>query len=283
MSSSPTCAICERYGHRPPYRPFLRVLAVDDEVPVLEELVYLLREDPRVASAAGVADTAEALRLLPDRAHPLDAVFLDIRMPGLSGMDLARTLARFADPPVIVFVSAYDDSAVQAFDLKAVDYLLKPVRTERLAEAVHRVMHAVGEQRGLGSARGRGEFSGADPGLDGEVIPVELAGVTRFLKLADVRFAEAEGDYARLHTADGSFLVRVPLSTLEERWRDSGFERIHRSHLIALRYVDELRASSGRLTVRVGGEVLNVSRRHSRHLRDVLVRQTRLDIQDGGR
>ena len=285
MSSSPPCAICERYGHRPPYRPFLRVLAVDDEVPVLEELVYLLREDPRVASAMGVADTAEALRLLPDRAHPFDAVFLDIRMPGLSGMDLARTLARFADPPVIVFVSAYDDSAVQAFDLKAVDYLLKPVRTERLAEAVHRVMHAVGEQRGrLGPARGRGEAAGIDTGgPDGEVIPVELAGVTRFLKLAEVRFAEAEGDYARLHTADGSFLVRVPLSTLEERWRDSGFERIHRSHLVALRYVDELRANAGRLTVRVGGEVLNVSRRHSRHLRDVLIRQARLDIQNGGR
>jgi two-component system response regulator LytT len=285
MSSSTSCAICVRYGYGPPYRPILRVLAVDDEVPVLEELVYLLRGDDRVASADGVSDVAEALRLLSDRDHPFDAVFLDIRMPGVTGMDLARMLARFAEPPMIVFVSAHDDSAVQAFDLKAVDYVLKPVREERLADAVHRVLHAVGESRGHGEPQrpvGAEPVSQEPATSEGDVIPVELGGVTRFLKLGDVRFAEAEGDYARLHTGDGSFLVRVPLSTLEERWRGSGFERIHRSHLVALKYVEELRTNAGRLTVRVGADVLTVSRRHSRHLRDVLVRQARRDAYDGG-
>ncbi|MFD8494215.1 LytR/AlgR family response regulator transcription factor [Amycolatopsis sp. NPDC059657] len=274
------CSTCERRGIRPPYQPTLRVLAVDDELPVLEELVYLLRADPRIAWAEGVSDATEALRVLHQAigsGQPLDALFLDIRMPGLNGLDTARVLSRFAEPPAIVFVTAYDDSAVEAFELNAVDYLLKPVRQERFAEAVHRVLHAVAE---------RGDHvepAAPEPQTESEddTIPVEVGGLTRFVKLGDVRFAEADGDYARLHTAQGSFLVRSALTALEERWRDLGFLRIHRSHLVALKYVDELHVNAGRVTVRVGGTLLTVSRRHAKQLRDVLVRQARVNTRNG--
>jgi len=86
---------------------------------------------------------------------------------------------------------------------------------------------------------------------------------------------EAQGDYARLHTAAGSHLVRIPLATLEERWSTSGFVRVHRSHLVAVRHIDELHIDSGRCTVRVGDTEIPVSRRHTRHLRDLLVRRAR--------
>jgi DNA-binding LytR/AlgR family response regulator len=116
----------------------LRALAVDDERPSLEELLYLLDADPRIASVEGAGDATEALRRLnraiasgPDGPDALDVVFLDIQMPGLDGLDLARLLSGFAAPPLIVFVTAHEDFAVQAFDLKAVDYVLKPVRAER--------------------------------------------------------------------------------------------------------------------------------------------------------
>jgi DNA-binding LytR/AlgR family response regulator len=112
----------------------MRVLAVDDEQPALDELLYLLRAEPAVTELHGAADATGALRIL--RAHAVDAVFLDINMPGLDGMELAGVLAEFVHPPAIVFVTAHEDHAVAAFDLGAVDYLLKPVRRQRLGAAV---------------------------------------------------------------------------------------------------------------------------------------------------
>src|SRR5213082_2258935 len=125
----------------------LRVLAVDDEPPALSELVHLLKADPRISHVEGVSDATRALRYVHhalETGDSLDAVFLDLRMPGLNGLDVARILTRFARPPAIVFVTAYENHAVEAFQLKAVDYLLKPVRQERLAEAVQRVVDARG-------------------------------------------------------------------------------------------------------------------------------------------
>jgi DNA-binding LytR/AlgR family response regulator len=239
----------------------LRVLVADDEAPAREELAWLLGHHPSVTTVRTASSGAEVLRALEDL--DVDALFLDIRMPGLDGLDVARVLARFKAPPKVVFVTAYDEHAVEAFDLRAVDYLLKPVRAERLAEAVRRVIDALG--------------AGTDPVAtdDDETIAVELGGVTRFVQRSDVRFVEAQGDYARLHTAGESHLVRVPLTTLEQQWAAAGFVRIHRSHLVSLRHIDEMRVDSGHWTVRVGDDVLQVSRRHSRELRDMLVRQAR--------
>ncbi|MFC4056891.1 LytR/AlgR family response regulator transcription factor [Planomonospora corallina] len=245
----------------------LRVLAVDDELPALEDLAYLLRDDPRIEEVALARDGAAALRAL-DRAiadgRPIDAVFLDIRMRGLDGVVLGRLLSQFANPPRVVFVTAYEEHAVDAFEIKAEDYLLKPVRPERLAEAIRRVCVSAEIPDADGAGR-----------TDPQTIPVELGGVTRFVSSSDVRYVEAQGDYARLHTAGGSHLVRISLATLEERWASAGFVRVHRSHLVAVKHIDELHIDSGRCVVRVGGAEIPVSRRHTRELRDLLVRRAR--------
>ncbi|MFD0359471.1 LytR/AlgR family response regulator transcription factor [Streptomyces sp. NPDC127110] len=267
----------------------LRVLAVDDEKPLLEELLYLLRSDPRVRSAEGASDATEALRRItravesgPDGPDAIDVVFLDIQMAGLTGLDIARLLAGFARPPLIVFVTAHEGFAVQAFDLKAVDYVLKPVRPERLAEAVRRarelLARPVPEQQSepeRAAVPAPRRPAGGAPAVERapEQIAVELGGVTRFVAIADIAYVEAQGDYARLHTDEGSHLVRIPLSTLEERWAARGFVRIHRRHLVALARIDELRLDAGTTSVRVGAAELQVSRRHARQLRDLLMRQ----------
>ncbi|MET9631059.1 LytTR family DNA-binding domain-containing protein [Lentzea sp. NPDC006480] len=281
MTSGLPCPICEGPDRRGSLERSLRVLAVDDEAPALEDLVYLLRSDPRIAHVEAVTDATKALRVLHramDAGQPLDAVFLDIRMPGLDGLDLARVLSRFAQPPPVVFVTAHQQPAVEAFELKALDYLLKPVRQERLAESVHRIVHEVWDSKTPTepvAATPAQPANSTPPEMGDEVIPVELGGVTRFIRLADIRYVEAHGDYARLHTATGSGLVRAALNGLEERWRSAGFVRIHRSHLVSLGHIDELRLEDGHLSVTIGGAVLPVSRRHARHLRQLLVRRAR--------
>ncbi|MCE3550324.1 LytTR family DNA-binding domain-containing protein [Pseudonocardia sp. RS11V-5] len=277
----------------------LVVLAVDDEQPALEELAFLLNEDPRVGEVLKASDATEALRILNARSsresvhaanaaraagapHPaagtrvaektdVDVVFLDIRMPGLDGLELARVFSSMAQPPEVVFVTAHDDRAVDAYEVGAKDYLLKPLREERLAAALDRII------------ANRATAAPVDPVPqerdEDEVIPVELAGTTKLVPRSAVRYVEAQGDYARLHTTEGSHLVRIPLSVLEDRWRDAGFVRIHRSFLVALPLVTELRLSGSGYVVRVGSgpdtAELPVSRRHTRELKDRLVRATK--------
>jgi len=242
---------------------FLRVLAVDDEPPALDELAYLLRADPRVATVNTANDVADAFRVLRD--NDVDAVFLDIRMPGLDGMELARVLSRFAQPPAIVFVTAYDDRAAEAFDLGVADYVRKPVQADRVAESLRRVLASrlVPAHPAVSANRDR---------QDDPTIPVELAGTTRLLPRSSVQWVDAQGDYARLHTADGSHLVRISLATLADRWAEAGFVRIHRSYLVQLKLIGELRLTNNGYVVLVGGRELPVSRRHTRELKDRLVR-----------
>ncbi|WP_230420928.1 LytR/AlgR family response regulator transcription factor [Actinomadura soli] len=245
---------------------------MDDEAPALDDLVHLLRADPRIGEIHTARDGAAALRKL-DRAlaegRPIAAVFLDIRMPGLDGTVLGRVLAQFARAPQIVYVTAYEGHAVDAFEIKATDYILKPVRPERLNEAIRRVTESTEEW--MVEDDGVAASSPSEP----EPMPVELGGVTRFVTPAEVLYVEAQGDYARLHTSGGSHLVRIPLAALSERWSGAGFVRVHRSHLVALSAIKELRLDSGRCTVMVGGAELPVSRRHVRELRDLLVRRAR--------
>lgn len=233
----------------------LHALVVDDERPVLDELVWLLERDDRIASVRGTHSGAEALRLLEQGTT--DLVFLDVAMPGLSGLDIARLLGRFREPPRIVFVTAHEAHAVEAFEMNAVDYLLKPIREERLRESVRR-------------ACAGGEHA---PATGDEQIAVELGGVTRFISRASVAHAEAQGDYVRLHVADGSsHLVRTPLGVLADQWADAAFIRIHRSIVVNLDHVREVRMQAGRCSVIVpsGDQLieLQVARRHTRALRD---------------
>lgn len=258
-------------------RPLV-LLAVDDEPPALDELAYLLRADPRVAEVRTAGDAVSALREL-EEGH-VDAVVSDIRMPGLSGLDLAKVLARFGSPPPVVFVTAHEDAAVDAFAVRAVDYLLKPVRAARLGEAIGRLAAAV--DAAAAAPREPTTSSpaptGSPTGADDATIAVELGGVTRFVPLAQVRYVEAQGDYVRLHTAQSGHLVRVPMQSLERRWAAAGFVRVHRSYLVSVNHVTELRVEAGgghavRLGAGTAAVTLPVSRRHARELKDRLLRR----------
>lgn len=244
----------------PPRPTALTVLVVDDEAPARNEVAWLLDQDERVGRVLTASSGTTALAAL-EREH-VDVVFSDISMPGLDGMQLARVIRRFSERPQVVFVTAHDSHAVDAFDLDAVDYLMKPVRPERIGEAVRRCLAAT-EHR---------EEEPAAPGEDDETIPVELGGVTRFVRRSEIRWVQAQGDYARLHTPTGSHLVRIPLATLEERWAEAGFVRIHRSTLVSTRHISEIHNDGGRCTVLVDGTELQVSRRHTRLLRGTLLR-----------
>lgn len=292
----------------------LRVLAVDDEAPALDELTFLLGEHPAVGEVIGASDATEALRLLSEQS--VDAAFLDISMPGLNGMELATVLARYATPPALVFVTAHDDRAVQAFDVGAVDYLLKPLRARRLAQAIERVLASrpdtlVGDTAGTDadpaaagadpataeiagdtdtsadSSTSTGLSTSTSTGLSTSVIPVERGGVTSLIQRDTISWVEAVGDYARLHTASGDYLVRVTLSTLESHWAEAGFARIHRSYLVALHMVTGLRtAGTGtKVMIRANGQTpeveLPVSRRQVRELKDRLVRDPLRSFRSG--
>ncbi|MGA9101701.1 LytR/AlgR family response regulator transcription factor [Aeromicrobium sp.] len=240
----------------------LHALVVDDEQPVLDELVFLLGRDERIASVRSARSGTEALRML--ETADVDLVFLDVVMPGLSGIELGRVLTRFRTPPRIVFVTAHEAHAVDAFELGVVDYLLKPIREDRLRESVRRA-----------GAEAESEHSIGD-----ESIAIELGGVTRFIQRSAVAYVEAQGDYVRLHTIDGAgHLIRTPLSSLAEQWEDGGFTRIHRSLLVNLAHVRELRMQSGRCSVVVpsGDDAveLSVARRHTRELRQLIHERAR--------
>lgn len=251
----------------------LDVLVVDDVAPALDELCELLRESSGIATVQAADDALSALRLL--QGAEFDAVFLDISMPGMDGLELAGLLARMSTPPVVVFVTAFEEHAVSAYGVGAVDYLLKPVAAERLADALGRVRRLLA---------GAGADTARPPVVDElAAVPVELGGRTRYIRRADVRYAEAQGDYVRLHTGTGSHLLRMPISRLEEHWRGVGFTRVHRSYLLAVHVVQELRSDvSGGLLAHTDVGDVPVSRRHARGLRDLLLEAaTRGDFDAG--
>jgi DNA-binding LytR/AlgR family response regulator len=228
----------------------INVLVVDDELPAVEELAFLLGRDDRIGTVLRATSGSEALRALA--AGPVDAVFLDIHMPALSGLDIARAISAGRNPPSVVFVTADEDHALKAFELAAVDYLLKPVRAERLARSVGRIS----ELRDGGTAAG--------------MITVDQGGTTRMIRRDDVTYVQAQGDYARLHTADASYLIRVPLADLEQQWADAGFIRTHRSYLVALKHVTSMKLAADGPSVTVAGASLPISRRHLPTVREKL-------------
>lgn len=250
----------------------LRVLAVDDEPPALDELVFSLRQHPMVEHVVVASDATEALRLL--RAEDIDAVFLDIHMPGLSGMELAQLLQRFTRPPAVVFVTAFDDHAVEAFEVAAVDYVLKPLRQDRLNDALLKVQAAL--ERGAlptASAVTAPSTPAATAAVAEAVIAVEVGSRTVLVKQSAVAFVEASGDYVRLHADCGTYLLRGSLSALEEEWAPAGFVRIHRRYLVDLQRVQELRTDAdGGYHVKLGDHELPVSRRHTREVKDRFTR-----------
>jgi DNA-binding LytR/AlgR family response regulator len=176
----------------------------------------------------------------------------------LDGLELASLLTKLSDPPVIVFVTAHEEHAVAAFGIGAVDYLLKPLRAERLADSLARVTKRAQPAAPLDAMA---------------ALPVEAGGRTHYVRRSDVQFVEAHGDYVRLYTKTGAHLVRMPISRLQEYWESAGFARVHRGFLVALGSVRELRSDSlGGLLAHTDLGDVPVSRRHSRELRERLLR-----------
>jgi DNA-binding LytR/AlgR family response regulator len=238
----------------------VRVLAVDDERPALEDLGRLLRASRRVDDLELVQSGSEALVRVGEARF--DALFLDVRMPGMDGVALARVLARFAEPPSIVFVSAYETAAVQAFELHALDYLMKPVSRRRVEEALERVA----AERTPAPAAVAGA---AGEEADGMVAVDAPRGGTRLLARSSILYGQAYGDYVRIVSDDGRFLVRTTMSDLERRWEPFGFVRVHRGYLANLKRAVELHPLiNGTATLRFAdGHGVPISRRQVGELR----------------
>lgn len=248
----------------------LTILAVDDERSQLEDLARLLRSSPGVREVECAYDGHEAL--LKASSHAYDAIFLDVRMPELDGLELARVLRRFATPPQLVFVSAYDNAAVDAFELHALDYLRKPVGRRRVEEAIERVAAAVEAQAASGERNpARLPVSGlGGEGDDREMIAVATlhGGSTRLLARSTVLYVQSYGDFVRIVTADGRYLLRSTLAEIERRWESRGFVRVHRQYVANLRNAVELTPMIGGTAelMFTDGQKIPVARRHAAEL-----------------
>jgi DNA-binding LytR/AlgR family response regulator len=217
----------------------LAILAVDDEPRALADIKRLLETSASVERVATATSAKEALVSLSSGRY--DALFLDVAMPEIEGMALARLLRRFADPPAVVFLTGHPDAAVEAFEVQALDFLIKPVTRERLEAALARVeAHARGATTNGAQAEGEAPASGGGP----DVVAVDnpKGGGKRLVRLETIAFAQANGDYARIVCDDGRFLLRTPLSQLEKDWGPAGFARVHRAYLVNLKHAVELRA-----------------------------------------
>ncbi len=244
----------------------IAVLVVDDEAPAVDELRYLLERDEAVGSVRVAHSARAALELLS--TNRFDGIFLDIEMPDTTGLDLARALTSAPESvhrPFVVFVTAFERHAVEAFEVDAVDYVLKPVRPERLAQAVRRIQAAAGP---IDDEPASGSTYGSRFGVD-------VGGKTVFIDRSSVIAVEASRDYVRLHTIDKTYLLRTPISVLEAAWSGVGFVRVHRSFLVAVDHVRELRTDDSGTVLAVGGLEIPVSRTYSRDLKQRLVSANR--------
>ena len=239
----------------------MRVVIADDERLARERLRALLAEAGGVEVVAEAADGDAALHACAEH-HP-DLVLLDISMPGIDGLEAARHLAGFEPRPAVVFCTAYDAHALSAFEAQAIDYLVKPVRAERLAAALARVRTF---------SAGRAQQGDAAPGHKRTHLCARLRGSLRLVPIDDVRYLQAEEKYVVVHHARGEDLIEESLKSLEAEFADR-FVRIHRNCLVARSEIVELRRAPDGHTqavLRHGDHPLEVSRRCVAQLRDTL-------------
>lgn len=236
-------------------------VVVDDDALARDRLRDLASEVPLIRIVGEASDGASAVRLI-DELKP-DIAFLDIEMPAGSGLDVVRRLQHV---PAVVFTTAYDQYAVAAFELSAVDYLLKPFGAERFKEAVERAIHALGKGASPSLRERLEEALDMEPRLTrlflrerDAILPVPLERITRF---------EADGDYVVVHTGEREHLVRLRLQDLEARLGER-FLRVHRSHLVNLDHVRlfEHHEDARLVVVMADGTRILASRARSRELR----------------
>jgi two-component system LytT family response regulator len=218
--------------------PLLRVLVVDDEEPARQRLVDLLRRDAGVGAVTEASDGLAAVDAI-ERERP-DLVFLDVQMPELDGLGVVDAVGA-TRMPLTVFVTAYDQHAVRAFEANALDYLLKPFSDERHEATMARARARLGERdlRGFGQRLIDLAATGAAPRFWDRLV-VKAGGTTRFVRAAEIDWIEGAGVYATLHLGRTSFLYRAALSELADRLDPRRFVRIHRSAIVNLESVVQL-------------------------------------------
>jgi len=250
----------------------LQALVVDDE-PLARERLRTLIDDVSDVTVVGEAEdgpsTVDALQ-----SHSPDVVFLDVQMPGMSGIDVIEEVGR-EQMPVTIFVTAYDQYAIKAFDLAAADYLLKPFDDERFDQALNRARERIADHDAEAvSERLMQLLQERDPSLLDDVasteddhdflerIAVQGRGKARIVSVDDLTHITADGSYAELHTEDGDYVIRERMKTLAARLDPEEFVRIHRSAIVRLDEVEEiLRGGGGNYAVRLtDGTRVSVSR-----------------------
>jgi len=259
----------------------MNVLLVDDEALARRRMRRLLADADDVTVIAECGSGAAAIESL--RTHQVDLVFLDIQMPGVDGFVVAESL-QGPEAPLLVFVTAHDNHAIRAFEARALDYLLKPVRKERLTLALDRAREAIAGRRSTAYARQlRSVIAQLDREPTTPAPPAPVASVAerievrdgervRFVATADVAWAEAKGPHVQLHTRQGVFEIRDTLARLEASLDPRRFVRIHRSYIVNLSQIKELQPWFGGDAVLVlhDGQQLKVSRTYRAQLRQRL-------------
>jgi two-component system, LytTR family, response regulator AlgR len=239
----------------------LRVLIVDDEPPARERLRRLLAEQGDVDIAGEAANGEQAVRLAGE-LHP-DLVLLDVRMPGMNGLEAARHLALFESPPAVVFTTAYDAYAVEAFEAQAIGYLLKPVRAEKLAAALQRAARLAVPKLA--------KLAAGDPQRAPRThVAARLGDSVRLIPLQDIYFFAADQKYTTVRHRGGTDLIEDSLRALEDEF-PSQFVRVHRNALIGINSLAAIeRDAEGqyRVVIRDIGERLDVSRRLAGELKE---------------
>lgn len=252
----------------------IRALIVDDEEPARVNLRCALADYPGwqvVEECASVACATLALA-----QGDIDVVFLDIQMPAESGLMLARTLAARSDPPLIIFVTAHNVFAVDAFEVHALDYLLKPVNDERLAGAIARAALMLAQRQRAGYGQALRAYV-ADAGQYLQQLSVKSVGRIECVQLADVRWIEAQGNYVVLHQAGRSVMHRTPLGKLTQRLDPDTFMQVHRGAVVRLDQLQSLEAASegGYRLQLVCGETVGVSERYAGAVRQRMAERGR--------
>ena len=226
----------------------MRAMIVDDEAPARSELKYLLEESGRVDLIVEATSAREAVEKLMEVR--VDVMFLDISMPKTNGMQLAEALHKLKNPPQVVFVTAYSEYALDAFGVDATDYLMKPVETDRLAQALDKIVEHI---------------KPLNLPVSVERIPVVKSGSKVLGPMDQIRFIEAKDDYSCIYTESDRFLSTISLQKLEDRLVGHGFFRIHRSYIVNLEYVADVEViSAGILQLTIQGfedKHISVSRR----------------------
>ncbi len=256
----------------------IRALIVDDEVLGRKNLQCAIEAHRNWIIAAEAASVANA-RLALATQH-IDVIFLDIQMPRETGLQLARELSELSSPPLIIFVTAFNEHAIDAFELHALDYLLKPLNDSRLAHALERAesMLALRQQANYGKALRRyvADENNKEQTIQEywQQVSIRSIGKIETVSLADVHWIEAQGNYMQLHTATRQILYRASMARLEQHLDPSMFLRIHRSTIIRKDQIARIYATADshyKMVLRCGDEVL-ISERYIAAVKEVLAR-----------